>query len=61
MAAPCCEEACGNVSAFSSDNFPNVSELTKGNLVSNRQYVKKHFTDLFILDSMFYHMPHFYL
>ena len=41
MVAPCCEEAYGNVSTFSSDNFPDVSELTKGSLVLNCQYVKK--------------------
>ena len=61
VVAPCCEEARGNVSTFSSDNFPDVSELKKGNLVSNCRYVKTKFTDLFILDSVMYHMPHLYL
>ena len=42
MVAPCCEEARGNVGTFSSEIFPDVSELTKGNLVSNRRYVKKY-------------------
>ena len=61
MVVPCCEEARGDVGSFSSDNYPDVSELMKGSLVSNRRHVKKHFTKIFILDSMFYHMPHFYL
>ena len=56
----CSKEARGNVSTFSSGDFSDVSELTKGNLVANRQYVKKHFANSFILDAMIYHMPHFY-
>ena len=48
--ALCCEEARGNVGTFSSDNFPDVSELTKGDLVSNPRYVKKYFMELFILE-----------
>ena len=39
VVVPCSKEARGNVNTFSSGNFPNVSELTKGNLVSNRWYV----------------------
>ena len=39
VVAPCCKEARGNVGTFSSDNFSDVSELMKGNLVSNLRYV----------------------
>ena len=60
VVAPCSKEARGNVGTFSSGDFSNVSELTKSNLVANCRYVKKHFANLFILYSMFYHMPHFY-
>ena len=60
VVAPCCEEARGNVSTFSSEIFPDVSESTKGNLVLNRRYDKKDFTDMFVLDLMSYHTPQFY-
>ena len=60
MVAPCSKEARGNVSTFSSGDLSNVSELTKGNLFANCRYVKKHFANAFILDAMFYHMPHFH-
>ena len=60
VVASCSKEARGNVGTFSSGDFSDVSELTKGNLVANRQYVKKHFANSFILDAMIYHMPHFY-
>ena len=53
MVAPCYEEARGNVGTFSCDNFPDVSELTKVNLVSNRWYVKNNFTNVFIFDLVF--------
>ena len=43
VVSPCCEEACGNVGTFSSDSFTDVSELTKGKLVSNRPSGKKTF------------------
>ena len=60
VVAPCSKEARGNVSNFSSCDFSDVSELTKVNLVANCWYVKKHFANVFVLDAMFYHMPHFY-
>ena len=41
MVVPCSKEARGNVGTFSSGNFSDVSELTKGQLVSNCWYVKK--------------------
>ena len=41
MIGPCSKEARGNVGNFSSGNSLNVSEFTKGNLVSNRRYVLK--------------------
>ena len=59
--APCTKEARGDVSTLSYGDFSDVVELTKGNLVANHQYVKKHFANAFVLDAMFYHMPHFYL
>ena len=61
VVAPCSNEARGGVSTFSSGCFSDVSELTKGNLVLNCWYVKKHFANAFVLDAMFYHIPHFYL
>ena len=60
VVAPCSKEARGNVSTFSSGDFSDVSELTKGNLVADRRYVKKHFAKAFVLDAMFYCTPHFY-
>ena len=39
VVTPCCKEARGNVGTFSSEDFSDVSELMKGNLVSNRRYV----------------------
>ena len=39
VVVPCRKEARGNVSTLSSCNFFDVSELTKGNLVSNCRYV----------------------
>ena len=60
VVAPCSKELRGNVSTFSSGDFSDVSELTKGNFVTNRRYVKEHFANAFVLDAMFYHMPHFY-
>ena len=39
VVAPCSEEARGNVSTFSSGDFSDVIELTKGNLVANCRYV----------------------
>ena len=60
VVALCSKEARGNVGTFSSGNFSDVSELTKGNLVANLWYVKEHFANAFVLDVMFYHMPHFY-
>ena len=39
--SPCSKEARGNVGVFSSGDFSDVSELTKGNLDANRRYVKK--------------------
>ena len=40
MVAPCSKEARGNVGTFSSGKISDVSELTKGHLVSNCWYVK---------------------
>ena len=40
VVAPCSKEARGNAGTFSSGDFSDVSELTKGNLVSNFWYVK---------------------
>ena len=37
MVTSCSKEAHGNVGTLSSGNFSDVSELTKGNLVSNRR------------------------
>ena len=40
VVAPCIKKARGNVGTFSSGDFSDVSESTKGNLVANRRYVK---------------------
>ena len=40
VVAPCIKEARGDVGTFSSGDFSDVSELTKGSLVANRRYVK---------------------
>ena len=37
VVVPCSKEASGNVGTFSSVDFSYVSDLTKGNLVANRQ------------------------
>ena len=60
MVPPCSKEARGNVGTFSSGDFPDVSELTKGNLVSNCWYVKTYFANSFILDAMIYHISCLY-